>query len=76
MKKIRVLVIDDHPMIRAGLSSTINPEKDMEVIAAAENGKEGVEFYRQHRPDVTLMDLKMPHVGGVEAIRAIHPVFR
>jgi len=72
---IRVLVIDDHPMIRAGLSATISPEPDMEVIASAENGREGVAFYRQHQPDVALMDLKMPDTGGVEAIRAIRRDF-
>jgi two-component system, NarL family, response regulator len=74
-KTIRVLVIDDHPMIRAGLIATISPEPDMEVIASAENGKDGVELYRQHKPDVALMDLKMPDMGGVEAIRAIRADF-
>jgi two-component system, NarL family, response regulator len=68
---IRILVIDDHPMIRAGLVATINPEPDMEIVASADNGREGVELYRLHQPDVALMDLKMPDMGGVEAIRAI-----
>jgi two-component system NarL family response regulator len=72
---IRVLVIDDHPMIRAGLSATIEPELDMEVVASADNGKDGVELYRQHQPDVVLMDLKMPEMGGVDAIRAIRADF-
>ncbi len=72
---IRVLVIDDHPMIRAGLSATIEPELDMRVIASADNGRDGVELYRQHQPDVALMDLKMPEMGGVEAIRAIRADF-
>src|SRR5579864_3068636 len=74
-RMIRVLVIDDHPMIRAGLTATISPEPDMEIIAAASNGREGVELYRQHQPDVALMDLKMPDIGGVEAIRAIRADF-
>jgi DNA-binding NarL/FixJ family response regulator len=74
-KTIRVLVIDDHPMIRAGLIATISPEPDMEVIASAESGRDGVELYRRHRPDVALMDLKMPDMGGVEAIRAIRTDF-
>lgn len=72
---LRVLVIDDHPMVRAGLAATISPEPDMEIVASAENGKEGVTLYRQHQPDVTLMDLKMPDMGGVEAIRAIRAEF-
>lgn len=72
---IRVLVIDDHPMVRAGLSATIDPEPDMTVIASAQNGKEAVELYRQHQPDVALMDLKMPVLGGVDAIRAIRAEF-
>jgi two-component system NarL family response regulator len=72
---IRVLVVDDHPMIRAGLTATINPEPDMAVVAAAANGREGLERYRQHQPDITLMDLKMPDMGGVEAIRTIRAEF-
>jgi len=70
-RQIRVLVVDDHPMIRAGLFASIDPETDMTVIASGSNGAEGVELFRQHRPDITLMDLKMPVMGGVEAIRAI-----
>jgi len=69
--KIRVLVIDDHPMIRAGLIATIGSEPDLEIVAAAENGREGIERFRHYLPDVALMDLKMPDIGGVEAIRAI-----
>jgi two-component system NarL family response regulator len=72
---IRVLVVDDHPMIRAGLSATISPEPDMTVVGSASTGREGLEQYRQHRPDVTLMDMKMPDMGGVEAIRTIRAEF-
>ena len=74
-KPIRILVIDDHPMIRAGVTATIGPEPDMTVVALASTGKEGVEQYRLHQPDVTLMDLKMPVMGGVEAIRGIRREF-
>ena len=74
-RPIRVLVIDDHPMIRAGLIATIGPELDMTVVGSASTGKEGVEQYRLHQPDVTLMDLKMPVMGGVEAIRQIRAEF-
>jgi len=72
---IRILVIDDHAMIRAGLAATIQPEPDMTVVATASNGKEGLEMFRQHRPDITLTDLKMPDMGGVEMIRAIRAEF-
>jgi two-component system NarL family response regulator len=74
-KAIRILLVDDHPMIRAGLAATIKPEPDMTVVATAANGKEAVEQYRLHRPDVTLMDLKMPVMGGVDAICVIRAEF-
>jgi two-component system NarL family response regulator len=70
-REIRILVVDDHPMIRAGLAASIDPEPGMTVIASACTGVEGIELFRQHQPDVTLMDLKMPAMGGVEAIRII-----
>jgi two-component system NarL family response regulator len=72
---IRVLVVDDHPMIRAGLTATIEPEADMTVVGSASTGREGLELYRQHQPDVMLIDLKMPEMGGVEAIRTIRAEF-
>lgn len=72
---IRVLVVDDHPMVRAGLAATISPETDMTVVASASTGKEGLEQYRQHQPDITLMDLRMPEMGGVEAINTIRAEF-
>jgi two-component system NarL family response regulator len=74
-KAIRILLVDDHPMIRAGLAATLKPEPDMTVVATAANGKEAVQQYRLHRPDVTLMDLKMPEMGGVDAVRAIRGEF-
>ena len=72
---IRVLAADDHPMIRAGLATTISAEPDMTVVGTAENGAQALEMYRQHRPDVLLIDLKMPEMGGVDAIRAIRAEF-
>jgi two-component system, NarL family, response regulator len=72
---IRVLIVDDHPMIRAGLTATISPEPDMTVVGSASTGREGLEQYRRHQPDITLMDLKMPDMGGVEAIRTIRAEF-
>lgn len=68
---IRVLVADDHPVVCAGLSAMISTEPDMRVVAQAANGREAVELFRECRPDVTLMDLRMPEMSGVEAIRAI-----
>ena len=68
---IRVLVADDHLLLRMGLESLINRQKDMQVVAEAASGTEVVELYKTHRPDVTLMDLRMPGLSGVEAIAAI-----
>ncbi|TPG52067.1 response regulator transcription factor [Sphingomonas glacialis] len=70
-RKIRVLIADDHPMLRDGVAAVINGRSDMEVVGEAENGRQAVEMYASLRPDVTLMDLQMPGIGGVEAIEAI-----
>ncbi len=70
-KQIRVLVADDHPLVRSGLALMLRYEPDMEVVAEAATGVEAVALYRLHRPDVTLMDLRMPEMGGVDAITVI-----
>ncbi|HZE75131.1 MAG TPA: response regulator transcription factor [Gemmatimonadales bacterium] len=73
--RIRVLVADDHPVVRTGLSAVIIEQGDLEVVAEAENGERAVALFREHRPDVVLMDLRMPVMDGVEAIRTITAEF-
>ena len=68
---IRVMTVDDHPIFRGGLAALIGAYSDLRLVAEAANGREAVERYREQRPDVTLMDLSMPVMGGVEAIAAI-----
>ncbi len=75
IKKITVMIVDDHPLLREGMSAVLRREPDMAVVAEASNGREAIENYRQHRPDVTLMDLQMPRVKGVEAIQTIRGEF-
>ena len=72
---IRILCVDDHPLVRKGIASILANEPDMELVAEAGGGREAVELFKQHRPDVTLMDLRMPEVDGIEATRAIRREF-
>jgi two-component system, NarL family, response regulator len=69
--KIRIMIVDDHFVVRAGLTSIINSQRDMSIVAEAGNGEEAVELFNQHKPDVTLMDLRIPGLNGTEAIAAI-----
>jgi DNA-binding NarL/FixJ family response regulator len=69
--RIRVLVADDHPVVRAGLAAMLVQEADLELVAQADNGERAVALYREHQPDVCLMDLRMPIMDGVAAIQAI-----
>src|SRR5258708_39823838 len=71
---IRVLLAEDHVVVRDGLAAIINQEKDMVVVAEAGEGGEAVELWKKHRPDVTLMDLRMPGLSGAYAIYEIHEV--
>ena len=73
---IRVLSVDDHPLIRDGIAFALQAHDDMVLVAEATNGQEGVELFEKHKPDVTLMDLQMPVMNGIDAILAIrrsHP---
>jgi DNA-binding NarL/FixJ family response regulator len=69
--KSTVLVADDHALLRTGVANIINLEPDLHVVAEAENGRQAVEEFERHRPDVTLLDLRMPVMEGVEAVRQI-----
>lgn len=72
---IRILTVDDHPLLRKGIAALVNAEPDLKLVAEASNGKEAIEAFRSHQPDVTLMDLQMPGVDGLEAICAIRSEF-
>ncbi|HEY0301852.1 MAG TPA: response regulator transcription factor [Rhizomicrobium sp.] len=74
-KQIRILTVDDHAMLREGIASIIQPQPDMLLIGEASNGAEAIDAFRRLEPDVTLMDLQMPGVGGLDAIRAIRGEF-
>jgi DNA-binding NarL/FixJ family response regulator len=68
---IGVLSVDDHPLLREGISALVNAQTDMKLVAEASNGQEAIEKFRSHRPDVTLMDLQMPEMSGIDAIIGI-----
>lgn len=72
---IRLLIADDHPVVREGLAAMLNRRADLMVVGEASNGREAIDVYRRERPDVTLMDLRMPEMGGVEAISALRSEF-
>jgi DNA-binding NarL/FixJ family response regulator len=75
IRTIRVLTVDDHPLLRAGISGAINAQPDMSVVAEAADGEEAIASFRIHRPDVTLMDIRMPKTNGIDAISAIRKEF-
>ncbi len=76
LTNIRVLIVDDHSIVRQGLATIINRDPEMTVMAQAEDGHQAVKLFREYQPDVTLMDLRMPQMGGVEAITAICAEFK
>jgi len=73
--QIRILAVDDHPLLREGIAALVNAECDMKLVAEASNGQEALERFRLHRPDVTLMDLQMPGFNGIESIIKIQSEF-
>ena len=73
--RIRVFSVDDHPLLREGIAAMINNEPDMTMIAQASNGREAIQRFREHRPDVTLMDLRLPDISGIDAMIAIRHEF-
>ena len=72
---IRVLTVDDHALLRDGIAALISNQSDMELVGEASNGREAIEAFRKHQPDVTLMDLQMPEMGGIDALSAIRGEF-
>jgi two-component system, NarL family, response regulator len=72
--KTTVLIVDDHPIMRLGVAAIINAQHDMKVCAQAGSGEEAVEMFKKHHPDITLMDLRLPGMSGLEALRAIRRI--
>ena len=72
---IKVLIVDDHPLIREGVAAVLSGQADMSLVGEATTGREAIESFRRHLPDVTLMDLRMPDMNGIEAISAIRSEF-
>ena len=73
--RIRILSVDDHPLLREGLAAIINNQQDMLLVAQASNAEEAIQQYRKHQPDITLMDLRLPDKSGIDALIAVRAEF-
>jgi DNA-binding NarL/FixJ family response regulator len=72
---IRILAVDDHPLVREGIVAVINGQPDMQVVAQASSGRDAIECFRKHMPDITLMDLRLPDMSGIDAVIALRADF-
>ena len=73
--QIRLLCVDDHPLMREGIAAVVQHEPDMLLVAEASSGREAIDAFRKHRPDITLMDVRLPDIGGIDAMIAIRTEF-